>query len=97
MVQHGNGQYPYSKSQESLLARMKKIEGQARGIGKMIEEGRYCVDILQQLTALTSAANEVAFLILQGHIEGCVANAIREGKSEGRVKELMEVVRKAWR
>ena len=63
-------QHRYADDKAPLLARLKKIEGQAKGIQRMIEEGRYCVDVLQQLTALTSAANEVAFLILQGHIDG---------------------------
>jgi DNA-binding FrmR family transcriptional regulator len=76
---------------------MKKIEGQAKGIQRMIEDGRYCVDILQQLTALTSAANEVAFLILQGHIEGCVSDAIRDGKGEEHIRELMDVLHRGMR
>ena len=94
---HQNPQYQYVNSKDTLLARMKKIEGQAKGIQRMIEEQRYCVDILQQLAALTAATNEVALLILQGHIKGCVANAIRDGEGEAHIKELMDVVRKAWK
>ena len=90
-------QYRYTKEKPSLLARMKKIEGQARGIQRMIEEDRYCIDIVQQLTALCSAADEVSLLILQDHIEGCVADTIREQHGEGHIKELMETLRKAMR
>lgn len=97
MAQNRGGSYKYVNSREELLSRLKKIEGQAKGIQRMVEDGRYCVDILQQLTALTSATNEVAFLVLQGHIEGCVSNAIREGQAETQVNELMGVIRKAWR
>jgi len=97
MAQTSRERYRYVNSKEALLSRMKKIEGQAKGIQRMIEEERYCMDILQQMTALTSAANEVALLVLEGHIQGCVTNAIREGRSEDEVKELMGVIRKAWK
>lgn len=88
-------QYRYIQDKPSLLARMKKIEGQARGIQRMIEEDRYCIDIVQQLTALTAAVDEVSLLILQDHIEGCVTDAIREQHGEGHIKELMGTIRKA--
>ena len=89
--------YRYAKDKPSLLARMKKVEGQARGIQRMIEEDRYCIDIVQQLTALSSAADEVSLLVLQGHIEGCVTDAIREQHGEAHIKELMDTVAKAMR
>ena len=90
-------QYRYAKDKAALLARMKKIEGQARGIRRMIEEDRYCIDIVQQLTALCAAADEISLLILQSHIEGCVAEAIRSQRGEDYIKELMETIRKAIR
>ncbi len=90
-------QYRYTKDKPSLLARMKKIEGQAKGIQQMIGEDRYCIDIVQQLTALSAAADEVSLLILESHIEGCVAGAIREQHGEGHIKELMETLRKAMK
>ena len=88
-------QYRYSKDKPALLTRMRKIEGQAKGIQRMIEEERYCIDIVQQLTALSAAIDEVSLLIMESHIEGCVANAIREEHGEGHIKELMETIRKA--
>ncbi len=90
-------QYKYTKDKSSLLARMRKIEGQAKGIQRMIEENRYCIDIVQQLSALGAATDEVSLLILQGHIEGCVVDAIREQHGEEHVKELMETIRKAMK
>jgi len=90
-------QYRYTKDKSSLLTRMKKIEGQAKGIQRMIEDDRYCIDIIQQITALGAAADEVALLILESHIEGCVSNAIREQHSESHIKELTETLRKAMR
>jgi len=88
-------QYRYTKDKSSLLARMKKIEGQAKGIQRMIGENRYCIDIVQQLTALCAAVDEVSLLILQSHIEGCVVDAIREEHGEHHIKELMTTIRKA--
>jgi len=90
-------QYRYTKDKSSLLARMRRIEGQTKGIQRMIEEDRYCIDIVQQLTALSSAVDEVSLFILQSHIEGCVADAIRDQHGEGHVKELMGTIRKAMK
>lgn len=90
-------QYRYTKEKPSLLARMNKIEGQARGIQRMIEEDRYCIDIVQQLTALCAATDEVLLLILESHIKGCVADAIREQHGEGHTRELMETLHMAIR
>ena len=87
-------QYRYTRDKPSLLTRLKKIEGQARGIQQMIEEDRYCIDIVQQLTALSSAADEVGLLILENHIEGCVTDAIREHHGEAHIQELMKTIRK---
>lgn len=87
--------YRCDEEKEMLLTRMRKIEGQARGIARMIEEGRYCVDIVQQLTALSSAADEVALRVLEDHIKGCVSDAIREERGEESIQELMDVIRKA--
>jgi DNA-binding FrmR family transcriptional regulator len=90
-------EYRYSRQKDLLLQRMRKIEGQARGIHKMIEDDRYCPDIIQQLTALSHAAEEVSLLLLQDHIEGCVVDAIREEHGEEMISELMGVIRRAVR
>ncbi len=91
------GRYRYSKNTGPLVTRIKKIEGQARGIQRMIEENRYCIDIVQQLTALSAAGDELSLLILQDHIEGCVADAIREQHGEHHIKELMATIKKAMK
>ena len=87
-------QYRYSQNKLALVNRMKKIEGQAKGIQKMIEDDRYCINIVQQLTALTAAVDNVSLLILESHIEGCVTNAINHEEGEGHIKELMTTIRK---
>jgi len=75
---------------------MKRIEGQARGILRMIEEDRYCIDVVQQLSSLAAAANEVSMIILKDHIEGCVSQAIRDQQDADKyVDELVDTIRKA--
>jgi len=90
-------QYLYSNEKDRLLARMRRIEGQSKGIQRMIQDDRYCVDIVQQLSALSAAADKVALMVLQNHIEGCVTEAIRQQQGEAYIKELMAVLRKAMR
>ena len=90
-------QYLYGKDKDVLLARLRRIEGQARGISKMIEDGRYCPDIIEQLTAMSSSAREVSLLLLQDHIEGCVTDAIQHDHGEEMVRELIAVIRRAAR
>ena len=87
----------YLKEKKDILARLRKMEGQLKGIQRMIEDERYCIDIVQQLTALSAAVDEVSLLILQGHIEGCVTDAIRQQHGEEHIKELMETLRKAMK
>ena len=89
--------YRYANDKDSLLARLRKIEGQAKGIQEMVDTDRYCIDIVQQLNALSAAADEVALLILESHIEGCVADAIREKHGDEKIHELMRTIRKAVR
>ena len=87
--------YLYSKDKGVLLRRMRRIEGQSRGIQRMIEEDRYCPEIIQQLTALSGAVGEVSLLLLQDHTEGCVADAIQHDHGQETVRELIAVVRRA--
>jgi len=90
-----NDHFHYHQDKEALLKRMRRIEGQARGIHRMIEEDRYCPEVVQQINSLTSAAKEVSLLLLQHHIQGCVVDAVRQGDSEGKIKELMALIRRA--
>jgi DNA-binding FrmR family transcriptional regulator len=87
----------YTKEKDALTTRMRRIEGQAKGIERMIEEDRYCIDIVQQLNALSSAADEVALIVLQNHIEGCVTEAIQDQRGDDYIKELMTTIRKAMK
>ena len=91
------GHRHYTQEKGKLIDRLKRIEGQARGVQKMIEDERYCIDIVQQLSSISSATDEVALAVLQDHIEGCVSDAIRERRGEEYVKELMVTIRKAMK
>lgn len=82
---------------KALLSRMNRIAGQVRGITGMIENDRYCVDILTQVSAVKSALDAVAMQLLEDHTRGCVRNAIQSGGGEEAITELLEVVRKATR
>ena len=82
------------KEKQELKLRLKKISGQINGIDKMIDDGRYCVDILQQLTAARAGMNQVSLLILESHTKSCVVNAIKEDRADVAIGELIDVVRK---
>src|SRR3990172_8118811 len=90
-------QYLDEKEKDPPRPGMRPIGGRARGISKMIEDGRYCPDIIQQVTALSAAAREVSLLLLQDHIEGCVTDAIQHDHGEEMVRELIAVIRRAAR
>ncbi|MDD6258747.1 MAG: metal-sensing transcriptional repressor [Erysipelotrichaceae bacterium] len=81
------------EEQKKLLTRLKKAEGQIRGIEKMVENDMYCPDILIQVSAVQSALNSFNKELLACHIKGCVANDIRAGKDES-IDELVKVLQK---
>lgn len=78
------------------LARLKRIEGQARGVHRMIEEDQYCIDIITQISAVTSALENVSLALLHDHIEHCVAGAaaVDGTLSQEKLDEAMTAIRK---
>jgi len=78
----------------ALLRRFNRIEGQARGVAKMVEEGRHCVDVLTQIAAIQSALDALAMQLLVSHTNGCVRSAIQSGDGEAAVDELMNLVKR---
>jgi len=81
------------EEKNKMLKRLKRIEGQVRGVQKMIEEDRYCVDILVQISAIESALKQVGFSLTERHMNLCVTDAIRKGEGETSIDELMKVLR----
>jgi DNA-binding FrmR family transcriptional regulator len=87
--------YPYSSDKDALVKRLHRIEGQVRGIERMVADDRYCIDILTQIGAVTTALESLAFKILDGHVNHCVAGALASGDpdvAEEKSKELLDAV-----
>lgn len=85
--------------QKKVLNRLRRIEGQVRGISRMIEDDKYCIDILTQISAVSTALDRVGLKILDGHVRGCVRDAMVTGEKEGEAKtsELMDAVERFTR
>ena len=77
---------------KEVLPRLKKIEGQIRGIQKMIEKERYCIDIINQVTAAQRALDQVGLRVMKRHIESCVTDAIKSDGGGPMIGELMETI-----
>jgi len=84
----------YSNDRSAVLARLKRIEGQIRGIQKMVEDDRYCIDVLQQISAATRALQGVALHLLDEHLGHCVVNAVEAGgqEKEDKLREASEAI-----
>jgi DNA-binding FrmR family transcriptional regulator len=89
--------YGYTKDKDALVARLHRIEGQVRGIERMVEDDRYCIDILTQVAAVSTALDSLAHKILEEHIRHCVSGALVSGDGEeaaAKVEELLGAVQR---
>jgi DNA-binding FrmR family transcriptional regulator len=89
--------YGYRPHKDQLLKRLARIEGQVRGIAKMIEDDRYCIDVLTQIGAVDTALEAVALKVLEEHVQHCVAGALASGDrkdAEEKSRELLEAVQR---
>ena len=87
--------YGYHSEKVALVKRLHRIEGQVRGLERMVTDDRYCIDILTQVAAVTTALDNVAFLILDEHVTHCVAGALASGdeaEADAKTVELLEAV-----
>lgn len=84
----------YIEEKQRYLARLKRIEGQTRGIHRMIDEEQYCIDILTQISAMTRALQSVSLALLEEHLGHCVAGAIEHGgpEADAKLKEANEAI-----
>jgi len=83
----------YAADKDELLARLRRIEGQVRGIQRMVASDKYCVDVLNQISAVVSGMEKVGLRLLRDHMRGCVADAFRsKDKGEEKVEEVVKVV-----
>jgi DNA-binding FrmR family transcriptional regulator len=82
------------RDSSGLTRRLSRIEGQVRGIGKMVAEDRYCIDILTQVGAVQSALDALALKLLEHHLHGCVQHAVKSGNGDHAIEEALGVIRK---
>lgn len=84
----------YTANKDDYLKRLRRVEGQVRGIAKMVEEDKYCIDILTQVSAATKALQSVALALLEEHMGSCVVEAARAGgpEADAKVKEAAEAI-----
>ena len=81
-----------TQAKTKTLGRLRRIEGQVQGIQRMVEEDKYCVDILLQLTAVQGAVEQVQKILLGQHLESCVTEAVRSGSARDRQKKMDELL-----
>jgi DNA-binding FrmR family transcriptional regulator len=86
--------YGYTENKDAYLKRLRRIEGQVRGIARMVEEDKYCIDILTQVSAATKALQSVALGLLDEHMAGCVVDAARAGgpEADAKVREASDAI-----
>jgi CsoR family transcriptional regulator, copper-sensing transcriptional repressor len=87
----------YDAEKPALRLRLRKMEGQVRGLQQMIEDDRYCLDVVHQVNAVTAAAREVALIVLEAHLRTCVTNAVEQNDGEAAIQEMVDVLRKTLR
>ncbi len=87
----------YEHDKNALLRRLRRMEGQVRGLQQMVEDDRYCLDVVQQINALSAAAREVALIVLEDHLKGCITDAIKDDDGDAAIKEMVTVLGKALR
>ena len=79
----------YENDKKNLLLRLRRIEGQVRGLQKMVDEDQYCIDILTQISSVMAATKKVGLIILDDHIHGCVKDAVKQEGGEDSIDELI--------
>ena len=89
IAEHTHG---YTKDKDALVKRLHRIEGQVRGVEKMVEDDRYCIDVLTQISAVQAALDRVALGLLDAHARHCLAGDAREAGAEEAADELMGAV-----
>jgi len=84
----------YGKDKEDMLARLRRIEGQTRGLQRMIEEDKYCIDIITQVSSVQAALEKVTLMLIENHMKGCMVEAVQQGKGDEKISEVMGVLRR---
>lgn len=86
-----------ARDKDALLARLRRLEGQVRGIQRMVEEDKHCIDILNQIAAVRSALDRVGLILIENHTRTCVARAIKNENGDPAISELTDTIRRFLR
>jgi DNA-binding FrmR family transcriptional regulator len=86
-----------NEHKQKLLTRLRRIEGQTRGLQRMVEEDKYCVDIMTQIAGVQAALEQVTLLLMEDHLASCVTDAIHKGQGEEKIQEIMHVLKQYTR
>jgi DNA-binding FrmR family transcriptional regulator len=84
----------YEEDKQKLLNRLKRIEGQTRGIQRMVQEDKYCVDIMTQISSIQAALEQVSLTLMEDHMRHCVAEAIQQGNGDEKITEVVNVLKR---
>lgn len=84
----------YDENKQKLLNRLKRIEGQTRGIQRMVQEDKYCVDIMTQISSIQSALEQVSLTLMEDHMRHCVTEAIQQGNGDEKISEVVNVLKR---
>jgi DNA-binding FrmR family transcriptional regulator len=93
----GEAVHGYSAERGRLITRLRRVEGQVRGVERMVEEDRYCIDVITQISAIQAALDKVALGLLEDHTRHCVIEGRAEGKPEELTEEIMSSVSRLMR
>jgi CsoR family transcriptional regulator, copper-sensing transcriptional repressor len=86
--------YRPKDTQERIIHRLKIAKGQLESVIKMVDDDKYCIDVLHQMQAVESALKETGNVLLENHLKGCVADSIKKGKADESIAEIMQVFKK---
>ena len=89
---HEHATYGYANNKDDVLERLRKIEGQVRGLQRMVEQDTYCIDVLTQVNAVSAALRAVGMGLLDDHVRHCVRESIEQGDGDAKIEELMAAV-----
>ena len=84
----------YEDKKETILARLRSIEGQTRGLQKMVEQDKYCVDIMTQISSVQAALEQISLMLMEDHMRHCVTEAIQQGNGEEKISEVLNVIKR---
>lgn len=87
----------YTATKDQLLARLRRVEGQVRGVERMVEDDRYCIDVLTQISAIQAALDKVALGLLDGHTRHCMREGAEHGHGEEMASEMMAAIGRLMR